>query len=103
MILYRCFAWNRDARNDAADGPLWFPRIFQGDGRHDNPDVYGCLYLADRAVSCIVEQLAPFRGQRSPPHCCGAAAFHLPSPRLSWTVLHRSSTSMIRPYSLANA
>jgi hypothetical protein len=64
VILYRCFAWNRDVRNDAADGPLWFPRIFQAEGRHDNPDVYGCLYLADRAVSCIVEQLAAFRGQR---------------------------------------
>ena len=64
MILYRCFAWNREARDDAADGPLWFPRIFQGEGRHDNPEVYGCLYLADRAVSCIVEQLAVFRGQR---------------------------------------
>ena len=67
VILYRCFAWNRDARDDAADGPLWFPRIFQGEGRHDNPDVYGCLYLADRAVSCIVEQLAAFRGQRLTP------------------------------------
>lgn len=64
MTLYRCFAWNRDARDDAADGPLWFPRIFQGEGRHDNPDAYGCLYLADRPLSCIAEQLAPFRGQR---------------------------------------
>jgi hypothetical protein len=43
---------------------LWFPRTFQGEGRHDNPEVYGCLYLADRPVSCIVEQLAAFRGQR---------------------------------------
>lgn len=64
MILYRCFAWNPAARPDAPDGPLWFPRMFQGEGRHDNPDAYGCLYLADRAVSCVVEQLAAFRGQR---------------------------------------
>jgi RES domain-containing protein len=64
VILYRCFAWNRDARHDAADGPLWFPRVLQGEGRHDNPDAYGCLYLADRPVSCIAEQLAAFRGQR---------------------------------------
>ncbi len=64
MTLYRCFAWNRDARDDAPDGPLWFPRVFQGEGRHDNPEVYGCLYLADRPVSCVVEQLAAFRGQR---------------------------------------
>jgi hypothetical protein len=64
VTLYRCFAWNRGARDDAPDGPLWYPRPFQGEGRHDNPDTYGCLYLADRAVSCVVEQLAAFRGQR---------------------------------------
>lgn len=64
MILHRCFAWNPAARDNGPDGPLWFPRMFQGEGRHDNPDVYGCLYLADRAVSCVVEQLAAFRGQR---------------------------------------
>ena len=64
MTLHRCFAWNAAARGDAPDGPLWFPKAFQGEGRHDNPDTYGCLYLADRPVSCIVEQLAAFRGQR---------------------------------------
>ena len=64
MTLYRCFAWNGGARADAADGPLWFPRAYQGEGRHDNPETYGCLYLADRPVSCVVEQLAAFRGQR---------------------------------------
>jgi hypothetical protein len=46
------------------DAPLWFPRPFQGEGRHDNPDVYGCLYVADRPVSCVIEQFAAFRGQR---------------------------------------
>jgi hypothetical protein len=64
VTLYRCFAWRTGARNDGPDGPLWFPRIFQGEGRHDNPDAYGCLYLSDRPESCIVEQLAAFRGQR---------------------------------------
>lgn len=64
MILHRCFAWNRRARPAEQDGPLWFPRAYQGEGRHDNPDAYGCLYLADRAVSGVVEQLARFRGQR---------------------------------------
>jgi hypothetical protein len=64
VILYRCFARNDRARPGKADSPLWFPREFQGEGRHDNPDLYGCLYLADRAVSCVVEQLARFRGQR---------------------------------------
>jgi len=64
VTLYRCFAWRANAKPDAPDGALWFPRMFQGDGRHDNPDAYGCLYLSDRAISCIIEQLAPFRGQR---------------------------------------
>jgi hypothetical protein len=54
VILYRCFAWRESAKPDAPDGALWFPRMFQGDGRHDNPDAYGCLYLSDRAISCIV-------------------------------------------------
>jgi hypothetical protein len=64
LILYRCFAWNERARADQPDSPLWFPRVFQGDGRHDNADVYGCLYLTDREASGVVEQLARFRGQR---------------------------------------
>jgi RES domain len=63
VILYRCFAWNERARATDPDGALWFPRPFQGEGRHDNPDHYGCLYVADRALSCVVEQLARFRGQ----------------------------------------
>ena len=67
MILYRCFAWDDRARPADPDGPLWFPRVFQGEGRHDNPDLYGCLYLADRAISCVVEQLGRFRGQRLSP------------------------------------
>ncbi|HEY7706185.1 MAG TPA: hypothetical protein VH968_03355 [Gaiellaceae bacterium] len=64
MILHRCFAWNERARAGQPDSPLWFPRVFQGDGRHDNPDAYGCLYLTDREASGVVEQLARFRGQR---------------------------------------
>jgi hypothetical protein len=67
VILHRCFAWAGGARASDPDGPLWFPRVFQGDGRHDNPDTYGCLYLADREVSAVVEQLARFRGQRLAP------------------------------------
>ncbi len=64
MILHRCFAWNERARPDQPDSPLWFPRVFQGDGRHDSPDVYGCLYLTDREAAAVVEQLARFRSQR---------------------------------------
>lgn len=64
MILYRCFAWDEHAGDDGTDGPRWFPRIYQGEGRHDNPDRYGCLYLSLSPLSTVVEQLARFRGQR---------------------------------------
>lgn len=67
MILYRCFAWNERANHHEADGPLWVPRAFQGEGRHDNQDLYGCLYLSDRPIATLVEQLARFRGQRLVP------------------------------------
>jgi hypothetical protein len=64
VILHRCFAWDERAGDTGPDGPLWFPRIYQGEGRHDNPDRYGCLYLSTSPLSTVVEQLARFRGQR---------------------------------------
>jgi RES domain len=64
VILHRCFAWDERAGDADPDGPLWFPRMYQGDGRHDNPDHYGCLYLSLSPLSTLVEQLARFRGQR---------------------------------------
>ena len=44
--------------------PALVPRVYQGEGRHDNPERYGCLYLSISALSTVVEQLARFRGQR---------------------------------------
>ncbi len=67
MILQRCVAWGSRAAPDDENGPLWVPRAFQGDGRHDNPDLYGCLYVSDGEVSAVVEQLARFRTQRLQP------------------------------------
>jgi hypothetical protein len=67
VILHRCLALNERAAPDAPDGALWFPRLYQGEGRHDNPAVYGCLYLSEQPLSCVVEQLARFRGQRLTP------------------------------------
>jgi hypothetical protein len=64
VILHRCFAWDARAGATGTDGPLWWPRIYQGEGRHDNPDRYGCLYLSASPLSTVVEQLARFRGQR---------------------------------------
>jgi hypothetical protein len=67
VILHRCLAWQTRATPDAPDGALWFPRLYQGEGRHDNPAAYGCLYLSEQPLSCVVEQLARFRGQRLTP------------------------------------
>lgn len=62
MRLWRALPLDRGARADEAGGPLWFPRLQQGGGRHDNPDLYGCLYVAEEPVSAVAEMLAPFRG-----------------------------------------
>jgi len=60
--LWRTLPFDRRAAPDEAGGALWFPREQQGHGRHDNPDLYGCLYVAEDAVSAVAEALAAFRG-----------------------------------------
>jgi hypothetical protein len=60
--LWRVLPWDPSARPPAPGGALWFPRPFQGTGRHDNPARYGCLYVCESPVSAIAEALAPFRG-----------------------------------------
>jgi hypothetical protein len=62
VILWRVLPYDPAAPPDDPGGARWFPRAFQGTGRHDNPDRYGCLYVAEQAVSAIAENLAPFRG-----------------------------------------
>jgi hypothetical protein len=36
--------------------------MLQGEGRHDAPSLYGCLYASFEPVSALVEQLAGLRG-----------------------------------------
>lgn len=62
MRLWRTLPLDRRATADEAGGALWFPRSRQGYGRHDNPDLYGCLYVAEDPVSAVAEALASFRG-----------------------------------------
>ena len=62
MILWRLLPRQPDAAASAPGGALWFPRELQGAGRHDNPDLYGCLYASESPVSAVAEALAPFRG-----------------------------------------
>jgi len=60
--LWRAFPFDRRSGDAEAGGALWFPRDWQGAGRHDNPELYGCLYVSEGSASTIAEQLAPFRG-----------------------------------------
>lgn len=62
MILWRVLPWDPAAGPTDQGGPLFFPRAFQGTGRHDNPARYGCLYLGTEAASAVAEALARFRG-----------------------------------------
>ena len=61
MRIWRTFPRSGDDPH-AAGGSLWAPRAYQGDGRHDNPDLYGVLYATETPVAAVIEALAPFRG-----------------------------------------
>lgn len=62
MKLWRALPLDQKVAPEQPGGALWFPREQQGAGRHDNPELYGCLYLAENPISAVAEQLAPFRG-----------------------------------------
>jgi hypothetical protein len=62
VILFRCLAWDKAASPRARGGPLWFPRMLQGNGRHDNPALYGCLYASVEPVSAVAEQIDRLAG-----------------------------------------
>jgi RES domain len=56
-VLYRRFPMIPGAAPDEPGGPLFVPRFDQGEGRHDNPDVYGALYVSRDPVSPVAELL----------------------------------------------
>lgn len=62
MILWRVLPWEPSAEPSDRGGPLYIPRAFQGRGRHDNRNRYGCLYATVEAASGVAEILAQFRG-----------------------------------------
>jgi hypothetical protein len=62
-VLYRLFPWDPAADAAASGGALFNPRAQQGSGRHDNPHLYGALYVARVEVSAVAEWLVAFRGQ----------------------------------------
>ena len=63
MKLYRVFPYDRQVEVDEMGGALHCPRNRQGAGRHDNPDLYGAMYLSETPEGALAEQLAAFRGQ----------------------------------------
>jgi hypothetical protein len=62
LKLWRALPLDGRAKAGEMGGALWFPRVQQGGGRHDNPDLYGCLYVAEEPAAAVAELLAPFRG-----------------------------------------
>lgn len=63
MRLWRVFPYNPGAEPGAPGHPLFVPRLLQGAGRHDNPDLYGALYLSESPLAAIAEHIAHLRGQ----------------------------------------
>ncbi|HWC32113.1 MAG TPA: RES domain-containing protein [Actinomycetota bacterium] len=60
-MLYRRFPLVPGAALSEPGGPLFVPILDQGDGRHDNPDAYGALYLSRSPVSPVAEMLVRLR------------------------------------------
>jgi hypothetical protein len=63
MRLWRVFPWDTDAAVGTRGHPLWIPRGLQGAGRHDNPELYGAMYLSEHAAAGVAETIAHLRGQ----------------------------------------
>ena len=63
MIVWRVLPVDPAAADDAAGGPLWFPREYQGAARHDNPPPTAACTWPQAPVSAVAEALAPFRGR----------------------------------------
>lgn len=62
MRLWRVVAWDPSAATGSRGHPLHVPRSIQGAGRHDNPGLYGALYLSERPVAAVAEMIAHLRG-----------------------------------------
>lgn len=62
-MLYRVFPHDPDAAAPDPGGALHVPRLRQGTGRHDNPELYGALYASQTAHGAVAEFIQAFRGQ----------------------------------------
>ena len=59
--LYRAFPWDADAASGESGGPLHVPRQTQGFGRHDNPELFGTLYLSRTKAAAAAEVIRMLR------------------------------------------
>jgi hypothetical protein len=62
-VLYRLFPWSPSADPSEPGGAFHAPRFDQGEGRHDNPGVYGALYLSRTPASPVAEFLREYVGR----------------------------------------
>lgn len=56
-MLYRTYPHVAGAGPTDPGGPLHVPQLDQGEGRHDNPDVYGAIYMSRDPLSAVAELL----------------------------------------------
>jgi hypothetical protein len=59
--LYRAFPWDPPASDTEPGGALYVPRQDQGFGRHDNPDLFGTMYLSRAQAAAAAEVLRMLR------------------------------------------
>lgn len=76
-MLYRRFPLVPGAGLRDPGGPLFVPILDQGDGRHDNPDAYGALYLSRMPVSPVAELLSRLRNMTLVPDLLVSEGFPL--------------------------
>ncbi|HEX2029949.1 MAG TPA: RES domain-containing protein [Actinomycetota bacterium] len=62
-MLFRAFPQIPGAASSEPGGALFVPRADQGDGRHDNPDEYGALYVSRVPQSPVAELLREYVGR----------------------------------------
>jgi hypothetical protein len=62
-MLHRVVPWASGAGPEDEGGSLYVARLYQGAGRHDNPDTYGALYASRLPAGAVAERLQRFRNQ----------------------------------------
>lgn len=92
MDLYRVFDWDAHSTGAEPGGPLYIPRLAQGQGRHDIPERDGVLYTSLNVLSAVAEWIQFFRTRElTPQH------FELSDGRLKALAVLELSEEMALP------